>query len=135
MKSYQERLDTFTSTPYPTSTSWPHKSPRLEQVAMAGFEYIGDTYWSDHVKCTACDAQLMNWEPNDKPLAEHIRVSPSCSFIKGIQEKESQEAAEKEAQKPTPTPRDLAFFDPSLQFDFPKLRLYHDIDEFAEHIL
>ena len=77
----------------------------------------------------------MNWEPNDKPLAEHIRVSPSCSFIKDIQEKESQEAAEKEAQKPTPTSRDLAFFDPSLQFDFSKLRLYHDIDEFVEHIL
>ena len=135
MKFYQDRLDTFTSTPYLTSTSWPHKSPRREYVAMAGFEYIEDTYWPDHVKCTACGAQLMDWESNDKPLAEHIRVSPSCSFIKGIQEKKSQEAAEKEAQKPTPTPRDLAFFDPSLQFDFPKLRLYHNINKFAEHIL
>ena len=138
MKSYEERLATFTSTPYPSSpASWPHESPKPEQLAAAGFEYAGHTYYPDEVKCTACDAELSDWEPHDNPLAEHIRVSSDtpCSFIRGIQEKESQEAAEKEAQKPTLTSRDLVFFDPSLQFDFSKLRLYHNINKFVEHIL
>ena len=81
----------------------------------------------------------MNWKSNDKPLAEHIRVLSSCLFIKDIQEKKSQRATqkttEKEAQRPISTSRDIDFFDPSLQFDFSELRLYHNINEFVKHIL
>ena len=44
------------------------------------------------------------------------------------------EEATKEAQKPTPTPQDIGFFDPSLQQDFPELRLFHDVDSFIKHL-
>ena len=41
---------------------------------------------------------------------------------------------EQEAQKPTPTPQDIGFFDPSLHQDFPELNLYHDVNVFTDRL-
>ena len=38
------------------------------------------------------------------------------------------------SQKEKPTPKDIGFFDPSLQYDFPELRLYHDVNIFVDQV-
>ena len=65
---------------------------------------------------------LDGWESDDDPLTEHAKHSPHCQLVK-------------EAQKPTPTPQDIGFFDPRLQKDHPELRLYHDIVPFTVRLL
>ena len=135
MKFYEERLVTL--------TLWSHKISRLEQLAATDFQYSGHLLCSDEVKCIAYEQETTKWESDDNLFAEHIRLLSSYSFIRSIQvdeaqeaaEKEAQKVAQKEAQKPTFISRDLAFFDPSLQYNFSKLRLYHDINNFVEHIL
>ena len=34
---------------------------------------------------------------------------------------------------PQASPKDIGFFDPSLQYDFPELRLFHDANTFCDH--
>ena len=48
----------------------------------------------------------------------------------------SQKSTVTEHQKPqeVPTPKDIGFFDPSIQHDFPKLRLYHDVNVFVDQV-
>ena len=102
--------------------------------------------------------------PDDVPLLEHTRREPRCIRAKEILAIKTQRMLEiaakenpnlssmnlknkltsarlqaqrkelQEAQKPTPTPQDIGFFDPSLQQDFPELRLFHDVDSFIKHL-
>ena len=39
-----------------------------------------------------------------------------------------------EPQKEVFTSKDIGFFDPSLQHDFPELRLYHDVNVFVDQV-
>ncbi len=119
MATYGERLATFTS----FSISWPHKSPRPEDLAAAGFEYAPSKYDRDDVRCSQCRKQFCDWEPHEDPVSRHLKYSPRCSLAKD------------EAEKPTPTTQDLAVFNPSLQQNFPDIYLFRDIDKFAERLL
>ncbi|CAC5415591.1 BIRC7_8 [Mytilus coruscus] len=40
--------------------------------------YLGN---EDHVRCFDCGIGLRSWEPEDDPMVEHARSSPSCRFI------------------------------------------------------
>ena len=77
IKFYEERLATL--------TSWSHKTSRSEQLATAGFQYSEHSLCSDGVKCIACGQEATEWESDDNPFVEHIRLSSSCSFIRSIQ--------------------------------------------------
>ena len=114
MKTYKERFATF--------TSWPHALPHPEDLAAAGFKYRPTKRCPDNVRCTDCMMNLDEWESDDDPLTEHAIHSPNCQFVK-------------EAQKPTPTPQDIGFFDPWPQKDDPELHLYHDLVPFTDHLL
>ena len=124
---YQSRLAIFIAWLYTLL------KPQPKDLAAAGFKYNSSRLrCSDEVRCTECLITLDGWESNDDSIAEHLRCSSDCQLIKKIIIK-AKEALE--AQKPTPTAQDLAFFDPSLEIDFLGLRLYHDIGKFVEHIL
>nr|XP_026693981.1 baculoviral IAP repeat-containing protein 2-like [Ciona intestinalis] len=50
----------------------------LEQIAKAGFYYLGDR---DRVKCWYCNRGLQNWDPDDEPWTEHAKWFPICQFV------------------------------------------------------
>lgn len=72
MKSYKERLATF--------TSWPHVSPPAADLARAGFAYAPSEHCPDKVRCLECNQHITNWQPGENPLLEHIRVAPHCKL-------------------------------------------------------
>ena len=70
-----------------------------------------------------------------KTILDAFKSSIQVEKAQEAAEKEAQKAIQKEAQRLISTPRNIEFFDPFLQFDFLELRLYHNINEFAKHIL
>ncbi|KAK3585132.1 hypothetical protein CHS0354_034262 [Potamilus streckersoni] len=67
--NFQTRLSTF--------KSWrSHQNPR--HLAEHGFFYkgVGDT-----ITCYSCGVALKHWDPDDDPLLEHIRYSPTCNHL------------------------------------------------------
>ena len=126
-----------------TFTTWPHTSPtpQPQDLAAAGFLYYprptGSLSFPDNVKCTICQLNLNEWEPNDDPVYEHITHSPHCSVALEVQAQAREQAQIRalEASKPAiKSPQDLGFFDPSLGHDFPEMCLYHDVNLFISHI-
>ncbi len=80
MAHLQARLGTFLG-------RWPSRhivSPRA--LARTGFFFYGRR---DRVKCFHCGIVLMNWEPGDHPLQEHLRHSPNCRFARDLQKEEN----------------------------------------------
>ena len=74
MKLYQDRLLTF--------HHWPKQIiPDKYSLAQAGFYYTGQ---SDFTICFACGLKVNQWERQDKPWDEHIRLSPDCLYLKMI---------------------------------------------------
>ncbi|GAB5577005.1 baculoviral IAP repeat-containing protein 3 [Prionailurus iriomotensis] len=69
MEAEEARLHSF--------KSWPLTFPLPEQLARAGFYYLGP---GDKVACFACGGRLSNWEPDDDALSEHLRHFPFCPF-------------------------------------------------------
>ena len=49
-------------------------------LAGAGFFYLGS---ADQVQCAFCRGVIGDWEVNDDPRREHLRLFPSCPFILG----------------------------------------------------
>ncbi|KAG5676927.1 hypothetical protein PVAND_006724 [Polypedilum vanderplanki] len=49
------------------------------QLALLGFYYYGP---NDLVKCYFCGVEVGMWEEGDDVLTDHMRWSPSCSFIR-----------------------------------------------------
>lgn len=47
------------------------------EMALDGFYFTGT---DDACVCFYCDIEIFKWEPNDKPLDEHLRFSPNCHF-------------------------------------------------------
>ncbi|CAD6576946.1 MAG: Baculoviral IAP repeat containing [Alectoria sarmentosa] len=155
MTSYGYRLATFTS-----SIPWPHAppTPQPKDLAAAGFKHTPNKIDPDSVKCSECSLELSGWEPHDNALTEHAKRSPQCpspysSLIKSLRpptrilRQVDQKFTAKEppqiSQKSTipehqaqevPTSKDIGFFDPSLQYDFPELRLYHDVNVFVNQV-
>lgn len=71
MKSEEKRLRTF-------KNGWPVLFIDTKELACAGFFYLGS---SDKVQCPFCGVIVMNWEVGDKPLAEHRRHFPECTYL------------------------------------------------------
>ena len=59
--------------------------------AAAGFYYYPrDSYdcsdtVDDRVRCFCCGIELIRWIDGDDPLVEHEKWSPSCVFVKDIE--------------------------------------------------
>ena len=69
---YQDRLLTF--------HHWPKQIiPDKYSLAQAGFYYTGQ---SDFTICFACGLKVNQWERQNKPWYEHIRLSPDCLYLK-----------------------------------------------------
>ncbi len=80
MNRSQTRLATFLG-------NWPYGhivSPRA--LAHTGFFYSGP---NDRVECFHCGIVLMNWEPGDHPLREHLRHSRHCQFAQDLEKRET----------------------------------------------
>ena len=72
MMFYEDRLMSF---------HWWSKQikPDGKSLAAAGFYYSG---CADKVICFACNMRVCKWEPTDDPWAEHLRLSPTCLYLK-----------------------------------------------------
>uniref|UniRef100_A0A673TX67 Baculoviral IAP repeat containing 3 n=1 Tax=Suricata suricatta TaxID=37032 RepID=A0A673TX67_SURSU len=70
MQTEEARFHTF--------QGWPLALPPPEQLARAGFYYLGP---GDKVACFTCGGRLSNWEPDDDALSEHLRHFPFCPFV------------------------------------------------------
>ncbi|CAF9925161.1 MAG: hypothetical protein ALECFALPRED_002913 [Alectoria fallacina] len=149
LTSYKERLDTFTFSSIP----WPHTppTPQPKDLAAAGFKHTPTKGDPDNVECIECKLELSGWESHDNALTEHVKRSPKCRspyssllqslkpptrILRQMSQKEKEVPTPKDIQKEkkVPTPKDIGFFDPSLQYDFPELRLYHDVDIFVDQV-
>ena len=72
--SYDDRVATF--------QFWPNQlKPNKYQLARNGFYYTGEY---DKVTCFCCDMTVYAWEQKDDSFQEHLRLSPSCVFLKMI---------------------------------------------------
>ena len=49
-------------------------------LAAVGFFYLGV---ADHVQCAFCRGVIADWEVNDDPRTEHLRLFPNCPFVLG----------------------------------------------------
>lgn len=67
-----DRLKTF-------HEQWKLSSPTAEDLATAGFYYLGI---GDRVRCAYCGIEIGQWEKEDKPLKLHKKWSPSCPHLK-----------------------------------------------------
>ena len=82
--TYEERLESY--------NDWPESCGQSAQtLANAGFYMISS--YNCHTKCFNCKGELLNWEPQDIPIEEHIKWFPTCMFA-------SAKKAEMECQKP-----------------------------------
>lgn len=69
----------ITQSRFMTFSSWTNTNTAdVESLVNAGFFYTGN---EDHVRCFDCGIGLRSWEPEDDPMVEHARWSPSCRFI------------------------------------------------------
>jgi hypothetical protein len=59
---------------------WPHQSPSRIDMLTSGW-FLEKTKGEDFTKCSHCDVECDNWEPNDNPLRIHRGWSPSCPYI------------------------------------------------------
>ena len=77
-KSEFSRLKTF--------ANWPKSIISPEDLANAGFVYIGREIddSQDNVQCVFCAGIIGNWEIGDDPHQEHARSFPNCGFVRGI---------------------------------------------------
>lgn len=61
-----------------TFEHWKNPYPKIEDLVQAGFYYTG---LDDAVSCIACRAILDRWSPQDVPIEEHKKASPSCELL------------------------------------------------------
>lgn len=52
----------------------------LLQLARAGFYYKPSLNAPDSVTCFLCERSLDGWDPDDKPVAEHLSHVPDCAW-------------------------------------------------------
>ncbi|KAI0111508.1 hypothetical protein F4814DRAFT_422689 [Daldinia grandis] len=86
--TYDGRLASFQSTHRPSGTkgkaskalTWPHKQLDPSQFAQAGFYFDPSPEAPDNTVCFLCVKAFKGWEENDRPLEEHLRLSPRCGW-------------------------------------------------------
>jgi baculoviral IAP repeat-containing protein 7/8 len=62
-----------------TFEKWPKSlSVKADKLSEAGFLY---TYEGDIVECFFCGVTVHDWTNEDNPWVEHIRVSPTCTYV------------------------------------------------------
>ncbi|XP_060107900.1 baculoviral IAP repeat-containing protein 5 [Heteronotia binoei] len=67
-----------------TFAQWPFNDGCLctpEQMAKAGFIHCPGDNAPDVAQCFFCFKELEGWEPDDDPMEEHRKHSPSCAFL------------------------------------------------------
>lgn len=76
-KCYSKRLRTF--------NNWSRTQTGIkpESLANVGFFRIKERF--DAVQCFYCGIKIIDWEPLDDPLSEHLRWSSTCAFANMIQ--------------------------------------------------
>ena len=76
LKDEEVRLSTF--------HDWPERAARIiepRDLAKAGLFYTGQI---DRVQCAFCRGFLRNWVQGDRPVNEHRKHFPNCSFVKRL---------------------------------------------------
>ncbi|KAH8592879.1 hypothetical protein B0O99DRAFT_223344 [Bisporella sp. PMI_857] len=68
------------------ANKWPHESKKgwkckVKQMVDAGWKYTPTPEYDDMATCAYCNLALDGWEPSDKPLDEHFKRSPECTFF------------------------------------------------------
>ncbi|XP_065342970.1 baculoviral IAP repeat-containing protein 7-B-like [Cloeon dipterum] len=53
--------------------------PSVAELSAAGFYYTGK---EDECLCFYCGLGLRAWEPQNRPLEEHEKISPKCAYVK-----------------------------------------------------
>jgi hypothetical protein len=53
----------------------------IHSFAQAGFLY---EFKQDQTRCFYCNVVLKQWETQDCPYKEHVRLSPDCIFARAI---------------------------------------------------
>jgi hypothetical protein len=61
-------------------TSWESPHVKASDLSSCGFFFLN---WEDQVKCKYCGIIIGNWVENDNVWQEHLKHSPSCSFLRG----------------------------------------------------
>lgn len=75
---YEARLETFRSPRFKCAKT-------AEELAAAGFIFNHRiTEYHDSVKCHWCFYDLIDWEPEDDAVGEHLRFSPDCLFARSF---------------------------------------------------
>lgn len=90
---YENRLSSFvepqpvvkrrasnTNSKAPKTLTWPHKFLPPFELAKAGFYFDPHPTNPDNVTCFLCHKQMDGWEPEDNPVEEHLKHSPSCGW-------------------------------------------------------
>ncbi|KAF2138039.1 uncharacterized protein K452DRAFT_277733 [Aplosporella prunicola CBS 121167] len=76
----KRRASSTTKRKAPTTVSWPHTAPSVEDLARAGFYYTPTASNPDNVTCFSCHRKLDGWEPEDNPALEHLTHAPECAW-------------------------------------------------------
>ena len=119
MSTYADRLASF--------GNWPHTSPTPKQMARAGFKHMPTNKYPDNMSCSCGDGNhnLCGWKPDDDPkLQLHIH-NYRCSSLWLVLAT---------TERKMPSTKDIGFFDPSLQYDFPELCLFQNVKTFCDRI-
>ncbi len=119
MSIYDECLASF--------SSWPHTSPAPEDLARLGLSHRPTSKMPDNVICKKCKTCLCDWEPEDDPELELHILHQSCSRLWKSENGSPISLSE-------PLPKDIGFFDPSLQHDVPELCLFQNAYTFCDHV-
>ena len=117
MSTYADRLASF--------AAWPHASPTPEQMARAGFKHMPTSEHPDNVICKTCGNLICNWKPDHDPKIQRHIYHHRCSTLWLVLAT---------AGRKMPSTKDLGFFDPSLEYDFPELCLFQNVKGFCDRI-
>ena len=120
MSIYADRLASF--------TAWPHASPTPEQMARAGFKHMPTNKYPDNVSCSCSDGNhdLCGWKPDDDPKLQLHIYNYRCSRLWMV-------LATTERKMPSASDH-IGFFNPSLQYNFPELSLFQNVDVFCNRL-
>ncbi|XP_055340620.1 uncharacterized protein LOC129589753 [Paramacrobiotus metropolitanus] len=78
---------------FKTFEKWPLAYVSPQSLAEAGYIYTGT---GDEVKCVVCNVVHFNWMMGDKPMFEHRRSNPNCSYAAMVPDDELYVPAMKE---------------------------------------
>ncbi|XP_041363973.1 baculoviral IAP repeat-containing protein 2-like [Gigantopelta aegis] len=84
-KDYVSRMDSFVDWPRKYVTQTPHS------LASSGLFYIGS---ADRVTCFDCGITIRNWEPEQDPYVEHLRLSPDCRYVSSLSRNDPSNSAQ-----------------------------------------